>query len=52
MNDVAADEIPTSTVVTPQTTPTVVAAISSGEGRPVAPADQLELLMRRAAELP
>jgi hypothetical protein len=52
MNDVATDGMPTATVVTPQTGPRVVAAISSSEGQPVAPADQLELLMRRAAELP
>ena len=38
--------------VTPQTGPTIVAAIASGEGQVVIAADQLEALMRRAAELP
>jgi hypothetical protein len=52
MNDVVTDGMLTSTVVTPQTGPAVVAAISSGEGQPISPADQLELLIRRAAELP
>jgi hypothetical protein len=52
MNEVVADEMSTSTAVKPQTRPAVVAAVSSGEGQPIAPADQLQLLMRRAAELP
>jgi hypothetical protein len=52
MNDVVADEMPTPTAAKPQTRPGVVAAVSSGEGQPITPADQLQLLMRRAAELP
>ena len=52
MNDVVTDGMSTSTVVTPQTGPAVVAAISSGEGQAIGPADQLELLFQRAAELP
>jgi hypothetical protein len=52
MKYVVAEGIPTSAMVTPQTGTTIEAAIASGEGQPVTPADQLELLMRRAAELP
>jgi len=52
MKDAVAEGTPTSAAVTQQTGPTIVAAIASGEGQPVIPADQLELLMRRAAELP
>jgi hypothetical protein len=54
MKDVVAKGMPTSAtaMVTPQTGPTIVAAIASGEGQPIIPADQLELLIRRAAELP
>jgi hypothetical protein len=52
MNDVVVDGMTTSTAVTPGTGPAVVAAISSGEGQPMVPADQLNLLLRRIAELP
>jgi len=52
MNDVVTEGMPTSTAVAPQTGPAVVAAISSGEGQPISPADQFEWLIRRAAELP
>jgi hypothetical protein len=37
MNDVVTEGVPTSTAATRQTEPAVVAAISSGEGHPIAP---------------
>jgi hypothetical protein len=51
-DDVISEGMPTSATATTQTGPTIVAAVASGEGQSVTPADQLELLMRRAAELP